>query len=67
MSGAKPYRIIIVWGLLLEADSQPVEYKFETKIELDAFMKGVRAADGYIRHKPFESKRDAWDFIKPTY
>lgn len=49
-SGSKKkdiHELTILWGSSPEPDDKPETYKFNTKDELDSFMKGVRAGHGW--------------------
>ena len=54
LAATKPHKVSILWGKDLE-DGQPAEtYEFGTKAELDAFMEGVEAYDGWMGYEVVE-------------
>lgn len=48
------YQINIVWGSRPEKDSNLFEYKFNTQAELDAFIKGIKEAEGWLGYTVIE-------------
>ena len=45
------HEVVIHWGPAdMHLERQPVTYRFDTRAELDAFMKAVNLAIGYRRH-----------------
>ena len=73
----KPYRVKIRWGLIFGSRSGPVEYAYETRAELEAFMWGVEELAGsmlqsigrFIDERPYENlhgfeRKTAGDFVE---
>lgn len=69
----KPFRIYLVLGekntiSSLTQDGQlerPItEYAFATQAELQAFVEGIDAMEGYLESATFDSKQEALDYIK---
>ena len=48
-----PFKITILWGSAAwrEPDDEPVDYHFKTEAEMNAFMDGVRAMDGWTAYE----------------
>jgi len=44
----KKFSVHIGWGETPEPGQESMEYAFETEVELEAFLEGVNAADGWM-------------------
>jgi predicted RNA-binding Zn-ribbon protein involved in translation (DUF1610 family) len=55
--GSPKHEVTILWGQAPEPGDKPITYSFSTKAELDAFMEGVEAMDGWM----------GWDIKEPGY
>ena len=42
------HEITILWGECPEPDDEPITYNFDTKAELNSFMRGILAGDGWF-------------------
>ena len=51
------YVIHIVWGSQPEKDSGLSTYSFNTQLELNAFIKGVKAAEGWLGYTKIEPEQ----------
>lgn len=47
----KIHTITILWGESPEPDDKPVTYTFNTKAELQAFIDGIEACDGWMNYE----------------
>ena len=48
--------VTILWGSTPEPDDTPVTYEFPTQAEMDAFMAGVEAANGWLDYEIIEGE-----------
>lgn len=48
------FTISILWGENPEPEDEPIGYVFNTQVELDAFMEGVEAAEGWFDYEVIE-------------
>lgn len=60
-SAAKPFRVWIRWGAD-EYGNEPELYEFDTHPELNAFLRGVMAGDGWDNWEQFDTEEEvqAW-------
>ena len=60
-SAAKPFRVWIRWGAD-EYGNEPQLYEFATLPELNAFLQGVEAGDGWANWEQFDTEEEvqAW-------
>ena len=56
------HRIYILWS---EPDQDIETYAFKTKCELEAFIKGCEAANGYMNYQPIT--KDQYYKLKPEF
>jgi hypothetical protein len=62
----KKFKTYIIWGSHFEEEhaKNPCEYSFDTKAELDAFLQGVDAANGWMEYQTFDSKKEHSKWFK---
>ena len=49
-----PFSVTIQWGAAPELGNDPITYRFATQAELDAFLQGVDAMDGWLGYTIIE-------------
>jgi hypothetical protein len=60
----KKFKLFVVWGESVDKDASPIEYRFNTQGELDAFLLGVGESNGWSCAASFRTKEEAISYIK---
>jgi len=58
---SKPFKAKIRWGSDSSDDQEPSVYSYATQAELDAFLEGVDAANGWLDYELIEEEEKSDD------